>query len=569
MSLVQALQYELNSQIPRSSFIHQEPPLEPSSGTTPATPATPNYPNDFQDAVVDDNAPIPPEMAPRVFDVAPLNVMNKARRVIITSLIIFSNLVQMTVNFVGVSGGIKLGEALGVTQAQATWIGASYALTQGTFVLISGRLGAVYGHKNLLLIGGAWLAVCTLACGFSSNFYAFTAMRALSGVGGAFILPNAVAMITITNPPGRMRNLSLAFFGASAPVGGYIGAILLGVFLQVTEWKWLFIFIAALAAATFLPLCGILPKEVPVDRDGKIDWVGAGLGTCALILFNFVWNQAPSVGWSTGYEIALLVLSVFLFASFIIWEKRFTSHPIMPLDIFKAPSFSALILVVLLNYMAVGTLIWYQILWLEEAWNWSPLHFAVGWTPFLIFGTGAAGLAAWLIPRLAAQWILAIGTITILVSNLLMATMPPRQTYWAQVFPSVILFAFCPDLVYTAAQIIASNAVNRHQQGVAGSLIGTLNLYGNSLGLGFAATVETEIARRTQSSIMGYRAALYFGAGISVIALVLDLLFVRLVKDEREGWQNANDMDPADEIELTSSAAATGTQLPAASQRAT
>lgn len=281
------------------------------------------------------------------------------------------------------------------------------------------------------------------------------------------------------------------------------------------------------------------------------------------------YSQAPSVGWSTGYEIALLVLSVFLFASFIIWEKRFTSHPIMPLDIFKAPSFSALILVVLLNYMAVGTLIWYQILWLEEAWNWSPLHFAVGWTPFLIFGTGAAGLAAWLIPRLAAQWILAIGTITILVSNLLMATMPPRQTYWAQVFPSVILFAFCPDLVYTAAQIIASNAVNRHQQGVAGSLIGTLNLYGNSLGLGFAATVETEIARRTQSSIMGYRAALYFGAGISVIALVLDLLFVRLVKDEREGWQNANDMDPADEIELTSSAAATGTQLPAASQRAT
>ncbi|KAJ9203079.1 hypothetical protein DTO164E3_2550 [Paecilomyces variotii] len=549
MSLVQALQYELSAQIPRSSSSHQEPQLQPSMDTMPATS---DHQNGFQDDIVDENTPIPAEVARRVFDVAPLNVMNKSRRVVITSLVIFSNLVQMIVNFVGVSGGMKLGDALGVTQAQATWIAASYALTQGTFVLISGRLGAVYGHKNLLLIGGAWLTV-----------------RALSGVGGAFILPNAVAMITITNPPGRVRNLSLAFFGASAPAGGYIGAVLLGVFLEATEWKWLFVFIAALGAATFLPLSAILPKEVPVDREGKIDWVGAGLGTCALILFNFVWNQAPSVGWSTAYEIALLVLSVVLFASFVIWEKRFTPHPIMPLDIFKAPSFSALILVVLLNYMAVGTLIWYQILWLEEAWNWSSLQFAVGWTPFLIFGTGAAGLAAWLIPRLAAQWILAIGTITILVSNLLMATMPPQQTYWAQVFPSVILFAFCPDLVYTAAQIIASNAVNRHQQGVAGSLIGTLNLYGNSLGLGFASTVETEIRRRTQSTIMGYKAALYFGAGISVIALVLDLLFVRLVKDDREGWQNANDMDPADEIELTSSAAATGTQLPTASQRAT
>lgn len=278
-------------------------------------------------------------------------------------------------------------------------------------------------------------------------------------------------------------------------------------------------------------------------------------------------SQAPSVGWSTPYEIALLVVSIFLFASFIVWEKRFTAHPIMPLDIFKAPSFSALILVVLLNYMAVGTLIWYQVLWLQEVWGWSPLQFAVGWTPFLIFGTGAAGLAAWLIPRLAAQWILAIGTVTILVSNLLMATMPPKQTYWAQVFPSVILFAFCPDLVYTAAQIIASNAVRRHEQGVAGSLIGILNLYGNSLGLGFASTVETEIARRTHSSIMGYKAALYFGAGISAIALLLDLFFVRLVKDEREGWQHENDLDPSDEIELSSHAAATGTELPTVSQR--
>lgn len=109
-------------------------------------------------------------------------------------------------------------------------------------MLISGRLGAVYGHKNFLLIGGAWLSVCTLVCGFSNNFYAFTIVRALSGVGGAFILPNAVAMITITNPPGQMRNLSLAFFGASAPVGGYIGAVILGLFFQETEWKWLFVF---------------------------------------------------------------------------------------------------------------------------------------------------------------------------------------------------------------------------------------------------------------------------------------------------------------------------------------
>ena len=35
--------------------------------------------------------------------------------------------------------------------------------------------------------------------------------------------------------------------------------------------------------------------------------------------------------------------------------------------------------------------------------------------------------------------------------------------------------------------------------------------------------------------------ALSFGAGIAIIGLLLDILFVRVVKDKREGWD-----DPAD-----------------------
>lgn len=242
-------------------------------------------------------------------------------------------------------------------------------------------------------------------------------------------------------------------------------------------------------------------------------------------------------------------------------------EPIMPLDAFKAPSFQILLLVILLNFMAVGTLIWYQVLWLQEIWHWSILHFAAGWSPFVVCAIGAASLAAWLISRLAAQWILALGTIAILLSNLLMATLPVKQTYWAQVFPSVVLFSFCPDFVYTAGQIIASNSVRRRQQGVAGSIIGTLNLYGNSLGLGFASTIEAQVSRHYQSRILGIRGALFFGVAVSAVALILDICFVRMVKDEREGWHE-EDQASLNEIELHDLAEATGSELPGASSRA-
>ncbi|OJI98173.1 hypothetical protein ASPVEDRAFT_448187 [Aspergillus versicolor CBS 583.65] len=521
--------------------------------------------NDAQDHVQDSPPPSAepePEPAQQIFERAPMPETSRVRQLTVTTLIVISNLVQMIVNFAGVAGGRSFSESMHVKQTYATWIAASYGLTQGTFVLMSGRLGDVYGHRRMLLGGGAWLVVCSFISAFChTNFFAFVTMRALAGLGGASVMPNAVAMITITNPPGRVRNLSLGFFAASAPLGGYASALFLGAFMERTHWRWFFVFVACLGAVVFIPLWLLSRTEMTSSRNESIDWIGAALGTSSLILFNFVWNQAPSVGWSTPYEIGLLITSLILFALFIIWEHK-TPHPMMPPDIFKAPSFAVLVLVILLNYMAVGTVLWYQLLWLQDVWHWSTLQFAIGWTPFVICGTGAACLAAWLIPRLAAQWILALGTITIMVSTALMATVREEQSYWAQVFPSVILFAFCPDLVYAAGQIIASNSVRRNQQGVAGSIIGTLNLYGNSLGLGFASTVEVQIAAKTGDAIRGYRAALYFGVAISAVALLLDVAFVRRVKDEREGWAEGDqdqDENPAIELEVLRDQAATAT----------
>ncbi|KAL4770439.1 major facilitator superfamily domain-containing protein [Aspergillus nidulans var. acristatus] len=560
MALVPTMHHELASPVPKPEpattnllFASNETSLRQSADNTAEDTVT----NNHQDAPA---SPVQaePEQARPVFERAPLPESSRYRQLAITTLIVISNLVQMIVNFAGIAGGRTFIESMGVKQTYATWIAASYGLTQGTFVLMSGRLGDVYGHRKMLLGGGAWLVLCSFVGAFvHTNFFAFVTMRALAGVGGACIMPNAVAMIAITNPPGRVRNLSLGFFAASAPLGGYFSALFLGAFMEHTHWRWFFTFVACLGAMTFIPLWFLSNHQATSSRNEKIDWLGAALGTSALILFNFVWNQAPSVGWSTPYEIALLVLSVILFSFFIIWEHKI-SHPIMPPSIFRAPSFAILVLVILLDYMTVGTVIWYQLLWLQDVWGWSTLQFAIGWTPFVICGTFAACLAAWLIPRLAAQWILALGTVTVMVSTVLIATIPLKQSYWAQMFPSIVLFSFCPDFVYTAGQIIASNTVRRHQQGVAGSIIGTLNLYGNSLGLGFASTVEVQVAKTSRNNITGYRAALYFGVAISAIALLLDVAFVRRVKDEREGWEEGDQEGEAIELAL---GATTGAQV--------
>lgn len=302
---------------------------------------------------------------------------------------------------------------------------------------------------------------------------------------------------------------------------------------------------------TTVALTILLPKELPVDRNGKIDYVGATLGVSSLILFNFVWNQAPSAKWLTSYIIATLILSVAFFVAFVYWEKRVAREPIMPLSIFKIPTFSALVIVVLLSFMSYATSLYYMIAWQQLLRGWTALDVAIGWIPFAIGAVASTLVAAWLIARLPAQWIVAIGVGVVCVSSILLATMPRNQSYWEQTFPAILIGSFCPDFVFTAAQIIASNSVSRKQQGVAASLIGTLNLYGASLGLGFAGTIESQTNKGRANPIAGYRAALAFAAGIAAAAIVVTAAFVRVPKNDREGWED-EDNNAAD-VALVSS----------------
>jgi hypothetical protein len=247
-------------------------------------------------------------------------------------------------------------------------------------------------------------------------------------------------------------------------------------------------------------------------------------------------SQAPSAGWDEPYIIALLIISVIFFIAFYFWETHFAKQPILPLSVFKTPSLLALIFVVLVTYMAFSICSFYIVAWQQVIRGWTVMQIAVGWIPFIFGATFAVGLAAWLIPRLEAQWIMTIGIVSTFVAAILLATQPEQQIYWAQTFPAVIFASMCPDFIYVAAQIIASNSVKREEQGVAGSLVGTLNLYGNTLGLGFAGTIESQLHRSGKSTVLGYRAALYFGAALAVAAFVSNTIFVRVPKDDRKGW---------------------------------
>src|SRR5271170_7844389 len=85
------------------------------------------------------------------------------------------------------------------------------------------------------------------------------------------------------------------------------------------------------------------------------------------------------------------------------------------------------------------------------------------------------------------------------------------------------------DMSIPSAMLMMSNASPMDKQGIAGSLVATVVNYSISLGLGFAATADSEIARKTKNALTGIRAAWYVGAGLGVLGVFITLAL--LLKD--------------------------------------
>lgn len=108
-----------------------------------------------------------------------------------------------------------------------------------------------------------------------------------------------------------------------------------------------------------------------------------------------------------------------------------------------------------------------------------------------------------------------------MVCNLLLATIPVYQSFWYQVFWVNVLASFGIDLSFPASTLLMSRLVPPEQQGIAASLIATVAYYSQSIGLGIAGTVQSEISNR--SILRGYRAAFFTSVGMSGLAFLVSM----------------------------------------------
>lgn len=418
------------------------------------------------------------------------------------------------------------------------WLIAGYSLTVGTFILVSGRLGDLFGYKKMLVIGYIWYSIWSMVAGLAvySNYVLFIWARVLQGIGPSICLPNGLALLGVLYSPGKRKNMAFAIFGGVAPGGSVIGAVFGGLF-ALAWWPWAFwcsSMVLAVIAAVGAWAIPDPPRKVDISEKSNFevfkmcDPLGALSGIVGLVLFNFAWNQAPIDGWAAPHVIVTLVLGVLIIIGFFYIESYVSSNPLIPFEALTSDT------AFVIGCMACGWGcfgIWVYYLWqqLEVLRGVSPLLASAYLTPLIISGVVAALTTGFLLGFVRPPWVMMMAMVAFLVGSILIATAPVHQTYWAQIFVTCIVAPFGMDMSFPAASIILSNAVPRENQGVAASLINTVVNYSISLGLGFAGTVEVNVTKGNGEfgdTLHGYRSALYMGIGLAGLGIFLSFMFV-------------------------------------------
>ncbi len=306
------------------------------------------------------------------------------------------------------------------------WVVIAYLLVNTALVLSFGRLADMYGRKRMYCLGFAVFTAGSALSGLAFSGLSLVAFRVVQGAGAALLTANSFAILTDAFP----RNETGKAFGLNAivwAVGSILGIILGGVIITYTSWR--LIFLINVPIGTFGTLWGMrtLRDAAASGRRGSFDLPAAVAFTAGLfaLLFGITWGLIYS--WGDAVTLASIALSPILFLLFVLWETRRSKDPIVDFAFFRNGTFSLSILAAMFQSLAVFSVNFLLIFYLEGISGLSVLHASYLIIPLAVATAVTAPVGGVLADRFGGKSITAAGlliqfVVLVLLSQLQIGT---------------------------------------------------------------------------------------------------------------------------------------------------
>jgi EmrB/QacA subfamily drug resistance transporter len=434
-----------------------------------------------------------------------------------------------------------VGNLGGITQY--SWVFTAYMLTSTVTVPLYGKLGDVYGRKNLFLFAIVVFLLGSLLCGAATSMTQLVLFRAVQGIGAGGLFPLSLAVIGNIVPPrdrGRWQGLIGAVFAASSIIGPAVG----GFIVDNASWRWVFLVNLPVGGVALAVISVTMPRRRSAVSERTIDWLGAcllALGTGALLL-GLVWGGKDHP-WTSLHVVGALVASGVLLALFGVVE-RLSTEPILPFEILRNPIVAGSVVCTALAGMAMFGTISFVPLFVQGVIGTSATSSGVVLTPLMLGAVTTSMLTGQLVSRTGRyRWNAILGPVVLTAGMVLLWRMNASTTN-AQAARNMVIAGIGIGSMMQVFVLSVQNAVSRAHIGSATALTQFGRQMGATLGVtimgaivnhGLPAGVGTgelssvhrlpEHARVGLASAM--RPAFFAAVLVSVLVWVVAVLFVK------------------------------------------
>lgn len=424
---------------------------------------------------------------------------------------------------------------LGFTETSLVWVVNAYMLTFGGFLLLGGRLGDLFGHRKLFLLGITLFTLASAACGLANSQGLLITARAVQGLGGAVVSAVSLSLIMnlFTSPADRAK--AMGIYGFVCAGGGSIGVLLGGLLTSALSWHWIFLVNLPIGVAVYAACVALLPAGQPLADRAKLDVAGAISVTASLMLAVYAIVHGNEAGWTSAQTLTQLGIAIALMMAFLIIESR-VSHPLMPLRMFALRNVATANVVGVLWAAAMFAWFFISALYMQRVLDYSAMQVGLAFLPAnIIMAVFSLGLSAKLVMRFGIRAPLSLGLLVAAVGLLLFARAPAGGSFVWDVLPGMLLLGLGAGVAFNPVLLAAMSDVAPDESGLASGVVNTSFMMGGALGLAILASLaaarsEGLLAAGADAATAlngGYHLAFLLGAIAAVVASVLAGAFVR------------------------------------------
>ncbi|OBB21180.1 MFS transporter [Mycolicibacterium setense] len=327
-------------------------------------------------------------------------------------------------------------DALGADYDGVIWVTSAYLLAYAVPLLVAGRLGDVYGPKNLYLAGLAVFTAASLWCGLAGSLEMLIAARVVQGIGAALLTPQTLSTITRIFPPER-RGVAMSVWGATAGVATLVGPLAGGVLVGGLGWQWIF-FVNVPIGILGLALAVWLVPALPTAPH-RFDVLGVVLSGVGMFLIVFALQEGQSRDWAP-WVWATGAVGIAVMVAFVCWQAVNTAEPLIPLRIFQDRDFSLANLGVATIGFAVTAMILPLMFYAQTVCGLSPIRAALLTAPTAIASGVLAPVVGRIVDRAHPTPVIGFGFSAMAIGLTWLAfDMTPTTPIWRLLLPQLVM----------------------------------------------------------------------------------------------------------------------------------